>query len=109
MVAAQTLWKISVSRTGGIDLASGDAVAQVIRVGRSWPFLLGGLVFAFATVLWLHLLSRMELSHLYPMMSLTYPIAFFSGWALLGERPSLRRFAGIVVICVGIFVVAQSA
>jgi drug/metabolite transporter (DMT)-like permease len=109
MVAAQTLWKIGVSRTGGIDLTSGRALSQVLRVGRSWQFLLGALVFGFATVLWLHLLSSMELSKLYPMMSLTYPIAFFSGWILLGERPSARRFAGILVICVGIFIVAQSA
>jgi drug/metabolite transporter (DMT)-like permease len=108
MVAAQTLWKLGVSKAGGIDVGAGSIPEQVLKVIRSWRILLGIAIFGCTTLLWLDLLSRMELSRLYPLMSFTYVIAFFTGWWWLGEQPNPSRFVGILVICLGIYLVSRT-
>lgn len=108
MVTAQTLWKIGLARIGVIDVAGKPLWPQVIMLATSWRILLGAGIFAGTTLIWLDLLSRMELSVLYPMMSLSYVLAFFTGWIWLGEEPSVTRFLGILVICFGIWLVGRT-
>ena len=108
MVTAQTLWKIGLAKVGMIDVSQGW-LPQIGRLIRSWRIMAGLGIFAFTTLLWFDLLSRMELSLLYPMMSLVYVVAFFVGWWILGEEPSWARFAGILVIGLGIVIVARTA
>ena len=108
MVTAQTLWKIGLARVGTIDVSQGW-LPQIAKLVKSWRILVGLGIFGLTTLMWFDLLSRMELSLLYPMMSLVYVIAFFVGWWFLGESPNWMRFAGIVVIGVGIFIVAKTA
>ena len=108
MVTAQTLWKTGLSRVGTIDVAQGW-MPQILKLISSWRIVLGLGIFAFTTILWFDLLSRMDLSLLYPMMSLVYVIAFFVGWWFLGEQPSWARFFGILVIGAGILIVAKTA
>ncbi len=108
MVSAQTLWKSGLGVIGGIDIGSDALGTQLVRMIKSWRIMGGIALFGLSTVLWLDLLSKMELSHLYPLVSFTYVLAFFAGWIWLGETPNLTRFAGIVVICFGILLVARA-
>lgn len=108
MLVAQSLWKAGLSRVGVIDLTSAGGLALLWKVLRSWRILTGIGIFAVTTAMWLDLLSRFELSFLYPMMSLVYVFAFFAGWIWLGETPNGLRLVGILVICVGIFIVART-
>jgi drug/metabolite transporter (DMT)-like permease len=108
MLVAQSLWKTGLSRVGVIDLTSAGGLALLWRVVRSWRILTGIAIFGVTTAIWLDLLSRFELSFLYPMMSLVYVFAFFAGWIWLGEHPSPLRLAGILVICLGIYLVSRT-
>ena len=108
MVSAQILWKIALTRIGVIDVGSMSLGPRLVELARSWRILLGLVMFGFATLLWFDLLSRMELSFLYPFMSLSYVLAFFTGWIWLGESPQIMRLVGIGVICLGIFLVART-
>lgn len=108
MVAAQLLWKVGLGQIGGLDLQGAGVVGQLLAVATSLPIVGGIGLFGVSTVLWLDLLSRIELSRLMPLGSLTYVASFVAGWALLGETPRIGRFLGILVICGGIFLVARS-
>jgi drug/metabolite transporter (DMT)-like permease len=108
MVTAQSMWKVGLARIGGVDVGSGTLMGQLLKVIKSWRIMLGIGIFCCTTILWFDLLSRMELSQLYPMMSFTYVMAFFTGWWWLGETPNFTRLLGIVIICVGIFLVART-
>ena len=70
---------------------------------------LGMICFAGSILLWLGVLSRIPVSAAYPLASLGYIIAAASGVVFLGETVTLMRAAGLVLICIGVFVVAQSA
>ncbi len=108
MVTAQILWKIALARIGVVDITSSSLGTRVVQLITSWRILLGLAMFGLATLFWMDLLSRMELSLLYPFMSLSYVLAFFAGWWFLGEHPQPIRLVGIVVIVLGIALVARS-
>lgn len=108
MVSAQILWKLALSRIGVIDVSSMGLAAKLIELLRSWRILAGLAMFGVATLLWFDLLSRMELSFLYPFMSLSYVLAFFAGWWLLGEEPQPIRLLGILLVVAGIALVART-
>jgi len=109
MVTAQVFWKTALAKVGVVDVTSSSLPSRVWLLAKSWQIVTGLIMFGLATILWFDLLSRWELSLLYPFMSLSYVIAFFAGWMFLGEHPQLLRLVGIVVIMVGIALVARSS
>jgi len=72
-----------------------------------WVF--AGLVcFGASLVAWLGVLARVEVSAAYPFFSLGYVITAVAGRLLFGERLSAVRVGGILLICAGVALVAQS-
>lgn len=87
----------------------GEPVALALHLAGNLYLWLGLICFAGSIVLWLGVLSRIPVSAAYPLASLGYIIAAASGVVFLGETVTLMRAAGLVLICIGVFVVAQSA
>jgi multidrug transporter EmrE-like cation transporter len=61
-----------------------------------------------SVVLWIMVLSRVEVSIAYPMVSIGYVVTAALGWLLLNETVSPMRLLGIAIIIVGVTVVARS-
>lgn len=92
-------------------------VSQVGRFGAmgSARFLLGALtnihviagigLYALSAVVWLALLSRVELSVAYPMLSLGYVLIVFVAWAFLGEPMTVWKALGVILIAIGVWLV----
>lgn len=73
------------------------------------PYLILGFVSLFVgTVVWLSVLSKSELSYAYPILSLGYIFVAFASMFFLGEHLSLVRWAGIITICFGVFLMSRS-
>ena len=73
------------------------------------PFVIGGLAIMFAAaVLWLRVISREPLSWAYPMLALGYIPLLLSSHQILGETVSPARWAGVIVIILGVTIVARS-
>lgn len=73
------------------------------------PFVfLGILSFAVSSVFWLVVLSRMDLSLVYPMVSIGYIVVAIFSSMFFGESVSLIRWIGIITICVGVFLISRS-
>ncbi|WP_031484976.1 EamA family transporter [Maridesulfovibrio frigidus] len=58
--------------------------------------------------LWLLVLSRMELSLAYPMLSLGYVLVTIASKYLFNEEVPLHRYAGIATIIFGIILISRS-
>ncbi len=73
------------------------------------PYVFLGLVFyAVAMLLWLTILSRVELSYAYPMLSLGYAFVVLASWLIFNERVSFLRLMGVLFICIGVTLVGRS-
>ena len=104
--AGQFLMKMGINKIGKIDLTRFfDHLPRVASSG----FVIGGfLAYAFSAALWIVILSRAELSWAFPMVSLSYVLTAILSPVLLGESFSVQRFIGILVICLGVFLVGRT-
>ena len=76
--------------------------------GNAWLWA-GMLCYAASIGLWLVVLSRVEVSAAYPMLSIGYVLAAVMGYFFLGESVGVERMAGIALICGGVLLVARTA
>lgn len=106
--ASQLFLKSSVNsievKTNGITKII-SFIIRLIRTPRVWTS------FTFSTaslILWLYILSKVDLSLAFSVCSMHYIfIAIASGW-ILKEKIGLNRWAGTVLIVIGIILVTLS-
>lgn len=101
MVTGQTLWKLGAS---GKELHS---LGQVLRLFLN-PYIISGLmVYAFASVLWIYILNKGELSYVYPIQSTAFIFALIIGITIFKEDLSLTKVLGVLVICLGVIIITR--
>ncbi len=68
----------------------------------AWPAALGLCIYGAGTLLWIAAVSRAAISYLFPFGALSYALVALGGAALLGERVSPGRWAGIAILTLGV-------
>lgn len=71
---------------------------------------LWGAMFCYAVsiLLWMSVLSKVEVSYAYPFLSVGYVLSAVAGYAFFNENISPIRIIGIVVICIGVILISRS-
>lgn len=71
---------------------------------------LWGALFSYAVsiVMWLVVLSRVQVSYAYPFLSIGYIFAAIAGYYFFNENLDIYRISGILVICLGVFLISRS-
>ncbi len=64
--------------------------------------------YGISILLWMSVLSKVEVSFAYPFLSIGYVISAIIGYFFFGESLSAIRIAGIVVICFGVVLISRS-
>ena len=92
-----------------IGQSSGRPIWEIL-----WSFIsnlnifCGVFIFVISLLIWLYLLSKCELSYLYPFGSLSYVLAAIAGWYFFSENVTILRILGIAIIFLGVCCVAKS-
>jgi drug/metabolite transporter (DMT)-like permease len=109
-VAGQLVLKHGMTQLGSqsLTLSPTGVFDLVWRVGTSPWVLLGIGFYVTGMFFWLMVLSRVDLSFAYPMLSISYVIVLGSSWLLLGESISVLRIVGVLAIMGGVAIVSQS-
>jgi multidrug transporter EmrE-like cation transporter len=88
--------------------SEGDVIGFYARLLAN-PWVLSGLFAAFAASLsWMAALSKLPLSHAYPLTALSFVFVVVAGSALFAEPLTRYQLAGVVLIMLGIAIGAQS-
>lgn len=90
-------------------LAAYNVIAALLTLATDLTFLSGLALLLTFFVLFLALLSKLDLSYVLPITSLGYVVTALLGALLLGRRISALRWTGIVAIAVGVYLVTCSA
>lgn len=107
-VAGQLLLKYGMSQMGALELSMAAVPSILWKMGTS-AYVVGGLaVYVSGIFFWLLALNRVDLSYAYPFASLSYVLIFLSSWLMLKEEISVMRVMGMLVICLGVFLVAMT-
>ena len=106
--AAQLMLKKGMMIIGHIQV-SVDAILTMLPKLLSNLYIWGGLSsYVISVLVWLIVLSRVEVSYAYPFLSIGYIVTAFIGYYFLGESMSLYKISGILVICLGIIFLYKS-
>ena len=104
---AQTMMKLGTRQLG----AFGETpfFAYLIKLFTTPLILLAIASYGFGVIFYMFMLSRLDLSFLYPMMTaLGLIVTTVVSMALLGERVSVVRLGGIALMVLGVFVISRT-
>jgi len=106
-VALGVVGQVSLKK-GMLLSGSADLNFNLIKVIFTPYIFLGLVLYAIAMFLWLSILSRVELSYAYPMLSLSYAFIILASWLIFKEHISFLRLMGVFFICLGVMMVGRS-
>ena len=106
--AAQLALKQGMRKIGYFDFQL-ESSGRVLLAVIGSPYILAGLAcYAVSVVVWLLVLSRVDVSYAYPLLSIGYIVTAFAGWHFFNESISLTRWTGIIVICMGVWLITRT-
>lgn len=105
---AQLLLKAGVHPLGSITVEWVTLMPTLGRVLTQWQILVGLACYVLSVGVWIIGLSRVDVSQAYPMLSLGYVVNAIAAWWLFGEALGPMRWAGLLLILAGVFVVSRS-
>ena len=102
----QTAFKIGVER---VNFVADAGVAHKVLAFAASPHIIVGLLFyGVGTLFWLFALRTLDLSLAYPFVAISFIVVFLIGILALGEPFNMTRFAGLLIITLGLVVMARA-
>jgi transporter family protein len=100
--AGVVLLKKGMLKIGEVERITVQEVVRIIKVGVTSPQILLGVFFeALFFLCLLILMSKSDISFLWPLTGLSFVFATVAAWKFLGEDISAVRWLGVVLIVVG--------
>lgn len=106
--AAQLVLKKGMSQIGSIQVDINSILTMVLKASTNIYVWSGLIFYVISFVVWLMVLSRVEVSYAYPFLSIGYIIAAFVVYFYFGESMTLNKIGGIIIICLGVFLLYRS-
>jgi drug/metabolite transporter (DMT)-like permease len=107
-VTGQLSLKYGMSKFGNFSLSLATLPPVFMKAATNVHVLLGLLCYGLGFMVWLIVLSKADVSYAYPMISLGYVFTAILARMFLGESVSATRMAGILITCLGVFIIARS-
>jgi len=106
----QILWKQGMSNMNKIN-----GIEDLLNLKTAWDIftnkyiIIGLLLYAISVFLWLGAMSTLDVSYMYPLLSLGYILTAILAFVLIGENITLFRWAGIILIVSGCFLITRGS
>lgn len=101
--------KRGMTEVGALDFLTLQAIfPTLLKVALNPNIWIGFIGFMGGSVFWLSVISRVPLSLAYPMLGLGYVIIAVESWMFLGEGFNPLRFAGSLVVGLGVALIGLS-
>jgi len=105
----QIVWKQGMSNMDKINSVEDLLkIKTILDIFTNKYIILGLIIYGSAFILWLAALSTLDVSFMYPMLSLAYVVTAIFAFIILGEQITLSRWAGITLVVIGCIFIARS-
>jgi drug/metabolite transporter (DMT)-like permease len=84
------------------------SLKMVMSVLSNFYILLGLSLYFMGAFLWLAAMSSLDISFMYPLISLAYLVTAIFAFIYLGETITVVRWTGIALVIAGCFLIARS-
>src|SRR5436190_2179966 len=105
---AQLMLKAGMGQIGHFEFSSVNVIPITIKIMGNVPILGGLCLYVVSVGVWLLVLSRVQVSFAYPMLSIGYIVNALAANYLFGEPLTSMRVIGMFVIIAGVYLVAQT-
>lgn len=106
-VYGQLILKWQVGAMGAFPGDCPNSTVWLLRLLLS-PWVVSALVAAFLAFLaWAVALTKLDISHAYPLTSLSFVCVVMSSWIVFGESISSIKLAGLALVVVGVVLGSQ--
>lgn len=106
--AAQLLMKKGMIAVGEVSGGVGGLIVAVPQMITNVFLWLCMLCYAASILLWMVVLSKVDVSFAYPFLSIGYVISIVAGYYFFAENITPMRIAGVIVICIGVILISRS-
>lgn len=106
--AAQLLLKQGMLQVGYFSFSFANLLPVTYQVMFNPYIFLGLSSYVVSVVVWLLVLSRVEVSFAYPLLSVGYIVSTLAAYYFFGEQVTVTRVAGILVIILGVVLITRS-
>ncbi len=107
--AAQITLKQGMLQIGRFAFSLKNIIPVGLEIASS-PYVIAGILcYIVSVIIWLMVLSRVDVSYAYPLLSIGYIVTAFAGKLLFDEPIGPQRWSGILVICIGVYLITRSA
>ncbi len=106
--SAHLLLRKGLVSIGHLPSTSADFIPYFLSVFTNVYCISAILLILLAVPAWILAIARAQLSFVYPFAALSYIIVALFSMLLFKEDVGILRWLGIIVICVGVFLVARS-
>lgn len=106
---AQLMLKAGMIQIGHFEFSLANAIPIGLKVAGNTPIITGLFMYGVSVGVWLLVLSRVQVSFAYPMLSIGYIVNALAAYYLFGEPLTSVRMLGIFIIIGGVYLVAQSS
>jgi len=89
-------------------LGSQTPFVVVTAMFRDWYVLAGFVAYGLSSLMYLFVLSRLDVSYAYPFVAINYIFVTFLAWLILKETVPTLRLVGLAIICTGVLVLSAS-
>lgn len=91
-----------------LDFSSAHLVGSLLAIFKNLPVMSGLFLYGISFLLWVKVLTKLELSYAYPLVSLAYVLIMLVSWLAFKESLSIYRLLGTFLIILGVVLVARS-
>ena len=95
-------------KIGSVSLAFDQLFNMVLAVFTNIYLLAGMFSYGISIILWMVVLSKVNVSLAYPFLSIGYIITAVLAYLLFNEPITFQKVLGIIIICIGVFILTQS-
>jgi len=86
----------------------GNFLSVVFSFLKNFKILLVIFLYGFGFLTWIFILTKFELSYVFPILAIIYPLVLFFSWIFLKEDITILRVLGTLIIVIGVILVAKS-
>ena len=105
---AQLFIRKGMLKIGEISFDFEQIVKMVLAVFTNVYLLSGMFSYGISIILWMMVLSKVNVSLAYPFSSIGYIITTVLAYLFFNEPITFQKVVGIIIICIGVFILTQS-
>ena len=105
---AQILLKAGMKNFNNIDLKN-NVIQTFISISINPYIICGFISYGISILLWLWVLSKVDVSYAYPFQALGYIVVTILAWLIFQENINLTRIIALIFITLGLIILALSA